>query len=105
MSRSERLGNGFALTKRLLEQVDENDWGYMEFLEGLSQIDEAVGLYLHEVAFQPVISAQGSDEQQAEWLPKCLNHEILGCYAQTELGHGSNVQRTSIVLSPQFQSI
>lgn len=44
-------------------------------------------------AFQPVINAQGSDEQQAIWMPKCLNHEILGCYLQTELGHGSNVQR------------
>lgn len=56
-------------------------------------MDDSVGVYLHEVAFQPVISSQGSDEQQAIWVPKCLNHEILGCYLQTELAHGSNVQR------------
>ena len=47
-----------------------------------------------EVAFQPVIQAQGSDEQHEEWMAKCQNHEILGCYLQTELAHGSNVQRT-----------
>ena len=24
-------------------------------------------------------------------MPLCLNHDIIGCYAQTEMGHGSNV--------------
>lgn len=30
MSRQERLSNGLAMTKRLFELVDANDWGYME---------------------------------------------------------------------------
>ena len=30
-------------------------------------------------------------EQAAYWLPKVENVDIVGCYAQTELGHGSNV--------------
>lgn len=30
-------------------------------------------------------------EQQAMWLQKANNLNIIGCYAQTELGHGSNV--------------
>lgn len=55
--------------------------------------DEATGMYLHEVAFQPVIAGQGSDEQQKYWMPKCINHSIIGCYAQTELGHGSNLKQ------------
>ncbi|KAG5667345.1 hypothetical protein PVAND_015328 [Polypedilum vanderplanki] len=33
-----------------------------------------------------------NDEQKAEWLPKVLNCNILGTYAQTELGHGTNVR-------------
>lgn len=32
-----------------------------------------------------------SEEQKNFWLPKMNNLDILGCYAQTELGHGSNV--------------
>lgn len=46
---------------------------------------------LHENAFIPVIESQGSEEQQKEWLPRSLAYEVLGCYCQTELGHGSNV--------------
>ena len=32
-----------------------------------------------------------NEEQKARWLPKIQNVDMLGCYAQTELGHGSNV--------------
>lgn len=34
-----------------------------------------------------------SDEQLAKWLPLAKNYSILGCYAQTELGHGSNLRK------------
>jgi acyl-CoA oxidase len=33
-----------------------------------------------------------SDEQRAKWMPGAKSLKITGCYAQTELGHGSNVQ-------------
>ncbi|KAK4053613.1 hypothetical protein OIO90_003852 [Microbotryomycetes sp. JL221] len=93
MSRQQRLEKGLEMTKKLFEIVDREDWGYMEYMEALMGIDEPLGLNLHEIAFQPVIQAQGSDEQHEVWMQKCLNHEILGCYMQTELGHGSNVQQ------------
>lgn len=32
-----------------------------------------------------------SPEQQAYWVPRAERFEILGCYAQTEVGHGSNL--------------
>lgn len=42
--------------------------------------------------FVPAIQGQGTDEQQQKWLPLAYRMQIIGCYAQTELGHGSNVQ-------------
>jgi len=42
--------------------------------------------------FVTTIREQANDEQRAYWLPKIERYEIIGAYAQTELGHGSNVK-------------
>ncbi|KAJ6714959.1 ELECTRON TRANSPORT OXIDOREDUCTASE [Salix viminalis] len=47
---------------------------------------------LHWGMFVTTIKGQGTDEQQQKWLPLAYKMQIIGCYAQTELGHGSNVQ-------------
>ncbi|GAA5923231.1 hypothetical protein JCM3775_007473 [Rhodotorula graminis] len=94
LSRPEQIERGLSTTKALFDLVDRHDLDHNEYLEALvSAMDEPVGLNLHEIAFTPVIASQGSDDQQAQWLPRCYNHEILGAYLQTELGHGSNVQQ------------
>ena len=53
--------------------------------------------------FVPAIKGQGTDEQQRKWLPLAYKMQIIGCYAQTELGHGSNVQglETTATFDPQ----
>ncbi|KAK5705294.1 hypothetical protein LTR97_002412 [Elasticomyces elasticus] len=42
--------------------------------------------------FMSNLDRQMSDEQKAIWIPKAERFEIFGSYAQTELGHGSNVR-------------
>ena len=42
--------------------------------------------------FYSNLERQMTDEQKAIWLPKAERFEIFGSYAQTELGHGSNVR-------------
>lgn len=42
--------------------------------------------------FTPAIKGLGTDEQEQKWLPLACNMHTIGCYAQTELSHGSNIQ-------------
>lgn len=48
--------------------------------------------YLHTAMFVTTVSQQGNDAQRAYWMPKIEAWEVIGAYAQTELGHGSNVR-------------
>ena len=50
------------------------------------------GVGIGQGMFVPAIKGQGTEEQQQKWLPLAYRMQIIGCYAQTELGHGSNVQ-------------
>lgn len=46
---------------------------------------------LHITMFCTSMKAFASDEQLAEWMPRIDNFDIIGCYCQTEIGHGSDV--------------
>jgi acyl-CoA oxidase len=41
--------------------------------------------------FLTCVQKLGSDEQAKLWEPEIRSLKRVGCYAQTELGHGSNV--------------
>lgn len=47
---------------------------------------------LHINAFTKTIELIGTPEQVEKWLKKSATFEVIGCYAQTELGHGSDVR-------------
>ncbi|EFA74635.1 acyl-CoA oxidase [Heterostelium album PN500] len=61
-------------------------------IEFYRELYQEIPLILHDVVFVGCMRSLASEEQLAEWLPKALNYQIIGAYAQTELGHGSNVQ-------------
>ena len=44
---------------------------------------------VHFGLWMGAVQGQGSDEQLTEWLPKTMMFQIVGCFAMTELGHGS----------------
>ncbi|CAK8539506.1 unnamed protein product [Lathyrus sativus] len=66
-------------------------------------VDQPAFTDLHWGMFVPALKGQGTDEQQAKWLPLANKMQIIGCYAQTELGHGSNVQglETTATFDPE----
>lgn len=46
--------------------------------------------------FELIVRYLGDDDQVADWLPKVLSLRMIGNYAQTEMGHGSNVRVSAI---------
>ncbi len=68
-------------------QPTVEDIGFMSDVStGFGALNNSHGLFF------ATLVGQGSEEQSNFWLPKLMNFEITGSYAQTELGHGSNVR-------------
>lgn len=89
MSRQQLVEQGYRLQLRLVELRKLHHWNHETFLLAMSLIDDHVPFGLHFNTFIPVLESQGSDEQISEWLPKCHSLEVIGAYAQTELGMGT----------------
>jgi len=69
------------------ELVLDPDWPLL-----VSCLGDDLPTSLHWIMFVPNILSLADDEQQRLWLPLCRDWRMIGCYAQTELGHGSNVR-------------
>ncbi|OLY85585.1 Peroxisomal acyl-coenzyme A oxidase 1 [Smittium mucronatum] len=66
--------------------IDENDIESILEIIGISTPFE-----LQRSLFIPILRQQCNDDQIEAFLKPALDYRILGCIAQTELGHGSNV--------------
>ncbi|CAB16864.2 Acyl-coenzyme A oxidase acox-1.2 [Caenorhabditis elegans] len=96
LTREEKVTEGTRkisiLTKYLNQLIDRDNEE-----ESLHLHREVIGyeghpFALHDALFIPTLQSQASDEQQEKWLERARRREIIGCYAQTELGHGSNLR-------------
>ncbi|XP_043601324.1 probable peroxisomal acyl-coenzyme A oxidase 1 [Bombus pyrosoma] len=46
-------------------------------------------LLVHYAMFLPALMGQANSEQQAYWISRAWDGDVIGTYAQTELGHGT----------------
>ncbi|KAJ5862109.1 hypothetical protein N7455_006177 [Penicillium solitum] len=92
LSRPERFKLGVARAKLLRRMRDTHKWSYLEYQMAEYLVDDVSPYFLHMEMFITTIREQASEEQQAYWLPLIESWKIIGAYAQTELGHGSNVR-------------
>ncbi|KIW06482.1 uncharacterized protein PV09_02918 [Verruconis gallopava] len=92
LSRPDRYRLGLARGKRMRQLMDEHQWDEEDLLMAEYLVDEIQPYHLHMSLFSAAMREQCNEEQRAYWIPKIEKWEIIGAYAQTELGHGSNVR-------------
>ncbi|KIW13147.1 hypothetical protein PV08_08334 [Exophiala spinifera] len=90
--RTERIEAALARGKRLQQLQVKHKWSRDEFQVANELISEPTPYGLHSTMFLVTLREQGTPEQHKLFLEKAEAYKIIGCYAQTELGHGSNVR-------------
>jgi acyl-CoA oxidase len=92
LSRPERYHLGLARAKKLRRLQDEHHWDAEDVSMSHYLCDDVSPYMVHYAMFITTVREQGDERQRAYWLPKIEAMDVIGCYAQTELGHGSNVR-------------
>lgn len=93
MTQNERYEAAVKKKFHILMLAQRLGWsdGSRELQYASRSVSGDLGFVIHHV-FQKTIRSLGSEEQIAKWDPLCSKFQILGTYAQTEMGHGTYLQ-------------
>lgn len=95
LPREERIIRNWKRVPRIRELIQKHNLRKPDYLNygpyGISN-NGVYTMSVHHGMFEAIINILGSPEQVEKYHQKALDEEIIGCYAQTEMGHGSDVQ-------------
>lgn len=92
MDRAEAIGTALEHFMAVHEEHFERGYIPEDFEIQLMQNASVTGGYPGYGLFLSTVVGQASGEQMGWWLLRAMQCQITGAYAQTELGHGSNVR-------------
>ncbi|CAM9289866.1 unnamed protein product [Scytosiphon promiscuus] len=92
MSRPERYRQGLRKARRFTALKKELNLSPEDADLVASSLNDTLPTFIHSLMFAPNVEALFTEQQREFWLPRCESMEVIGCYAQTELGHGSNIR-------------
>uniref|UniRef100_A0A3B4ADM2 Acyl-coenzyme A oxidase n=1 Tax=Periophthalmus magnuspinnatus TaxID=409849 RepID=A0A3B4ADM2_9GOBI len=90
LSRSERYEQAVRKSAQMILKLREygiSDPAEINCYKSVVRGNFHESLGLHYVMFLPTLYSQCDQEQSKKWLPLATSFEVLGTYAQTELGH------------------
>jgi len=106
------------MTRRIYELQEIHNWSDDDISTALAGTEETLPINLHNIgkhlrftlspeswrihctpAFAPVFNLQASPSLHAKYYPLIQSRAIIGCYLQTELGHGSDVSQLETTAS------
>nr|KAG5696426.1 hypothetical protein BaRGS_020963 [Batillaria attramentaria] len=99
MERDEIYEQGVLKSIKLFEWSRKYKWDDDDFELASRLANHDISMSLQHAMFIPAIERLASDTQKAKWLPRALHYEMIGTYAQTELGHVGKSSNTAIVLA------
>ncbi|XP_040891679.1 peroxisomal acyl-coenzyme A oxidase 1 isoform X2 [Toxotes jaculatrix] len=108
LSRSERYDQAVRKSAQMILKLreygiadPEEIYCYKSMAKG--NLHEAMGL--HFAMFTPTLYSQCDHQQARKWLPLADSFQIVGTYAQTELGHGTHLRglETTATYDPATQ--
>ncbi|XP_071360739.1 peroxisomal acyl-coenzyme A oxidase 1 isoform X1 [Trachinotus anak] len=108
LSRSERYDQAVRKSAQMILKLreygiadPEEIYCYKSMVRGNHH--EAMGL--HFVMFTPTLYSQCDHQQSRKWLPLADSFQVVGTYAQTELGHGTHLRglETTATYDPATQ--
>ncbi|ODH48454.1 hypothetical protein GX48_05431 [Paracoccidioides brasiliensis] len=92
LSRKDAWRRALSQARELIALKHREKWTGSQFRDAVRMLDYFVPVQPQFRIFLSNLERQMTDEQKAIWIPKAERFEILGSYAQTELGHGSNLR-------------